>query len=181
MLGHVDAPGASRSLAILALMSAGAEARREAAQTLRQRNARDFAPFLIGLIRDPIRYEVKPVRGPGQRGELVIKDGTTNRKRLYTPLSEPDVTIGPNDRVSIDPSTGLPVVSRLIGNYFNPNQIPLSRSQMLAAMGITAPAERWSALRNADQGGAPGCPEPAARPDPECQCRLILPIRRRPR
>ena len=48
---------------------------------------RDFAPILIGMIRDPIKYEVKPVNGPGKPGELVIKDGTTNLKRLYTPLA----------------------------------------------------------------------------------------------
>jgi len=29
--------------------------------------------LLIGLIRDPIRYEVRPVRGPAMPGELFVE------------------------------------------------------------------------------------------------------------
>ncbi len=68
LLGQVDAPGASRALAFLALMSASAEVRQEAAQILRQRDARDFAPFLIGLIRDPIEYRGEAGSGAGPVG-----------------------------------------------------------------------------------------------------------------
>ncbi len=135
LLGQVDAPGASRALALLALMSVSTEARREAAQTLRNRDARDFAPSLIGLIRDPIRYEAKPAQGLGQSGELVIKDGTTNRKRIYTPLAEPNVPMQPGDTITMG-ADGLPVVSRQIGeglvtmNANNPSQLAWLASMM---------------------------------------------------
>ena len=89
--------------------------RQEAAQLLRRRDARDFAPLLIGLIRDPIRYEVKPVRGPGKAGELVIKDGTTNRQRLYTPLNSPNIPMKPGDSITVG-EDGLPVLSQLTGH-----------------------------------------------------------------
>ena len=85
VLGQIDSPGSSRALALLAVSSKSDEVRGEATQILRQRDPRDFAPLLVGLIRDPIKYEVKKVHGPGKAGELVIKDGTTNRKRIYTP------------------------------------------------------------------------------------------------
>ena len=91
VLGQIDAPGSSRALAMLALSSKSAEVAAEAMQIFAQRDPRDFAPMLIAMIRDPIKYEVKPVNGPGKAGELVIKDGTTNRKRLYTPQSEPQM------------------------------------------------------------------------------------------
>ncbi len=139
-LGQIDAPGSSRALALLAFSSKSPEARGEAMQILRRRDPRDFAPLLIGLIRDPIKYEVKPVNGPGKPGELVIHDGTAKRKRLYTPLQEPNVAVGPNDRVFIDPATGLPVVSHLVGVYVPPNQMAITPSQALAFMGISPPA-----------------------------------------
>ena len=89
LLANVDSPGRSRALAFLTLMSRVPGVRQEAAQLLRRRDARDFAPLLIALIRDPIRYEVKRVQGPGKAGELVIKDGSTNRKRIYSPPPRP--------------------------------------------------------------------------------------------
>jgi hypothetical protein len=119
LLGQIDAPGASQALAMLALMSRSAEARRDAAQMLRRRDAREFAPLLIGMIRDPIKYEVKPVRGPGQPGELVIHDGTTKHKRLYTPPSAPTYVMRPSDYLSTDAS-GLPVITRYLGEYQTP-------------------------------------------------------------
>ncbi len=136
VLGQIDAPGSSQALAMLAASGKSAEVRGEAMQVLRGRDPRDFAPMLIGLIRDPIRYEVKPVNGRGKPGELVIKDGSTNRKRVYTPLSEPDVALQPNDRVSIDPATGLPVVSRMIGFYVPPQPTMLTPA---AIIGVPPP------------------------------------------
>ena len=129
---------ASRALAILALMSRSAEARQEAVQILRNRDARDFAPLLIGMIRDPIKYEVKPVRGPGQTGELVINDGTTNRKRLYTPLAEPNVALRPGDRIIMGPD-GLPVLSRFAGT--NVVALPLNNNTISYAFGMAPPAD----------------------------------------
>ncbi len=114
LLGQIDAPGASRALAMLAISGKSGEVRGQAAQILRQRDPRDFAPILVAMIRDPIKYEVKPVQGPGKAGELVIHEGTVKRERLYTPLSGPNFTMQPGDRIVTGPD-GLPVLDQLVG------------------------------------------------------------------
>ena len=72
-------------LAVLALMSRTAEVRQLATQTLRRRDPRDFAPLLVGLLGDPIQYEVRKVDGPGSQGVLLIKNPEANLRRLYSP------------------------------------------------------------------------------------------------
>jgi hypothetical protein len=69
--------------------------------------------MLIGMILPPIEYQAKPVRGPGQAGELLIKSqgSAPNVKRLYSPPPGPSVTPQPGDRVYLDES-GLPVIAR---------------------------------------------------------------------
>ena len=116
LLGQIDSPGSSRALALLALRSRSAEVRRIATQTLRQRDPRDFAPILIALLRDPIKYEVRRVNGPGSQGQLFIKQKDVNIKRLYSPLSAPYVQMVPGDQIVLDAS-GLPVVIRNLGGY----------------------------------------------------------------
>ena len=80
VLGQIDAPGASQALAMLAVFGGSADVRRIATETLRRRDLREFADLLVGLVRDPIKYEVKPVGGPGSPGELFAEVG-------YTPTS----------------------------------------------------------------------------------------------
>ncbi len=70
--------------------------------------------MLVALIRSPIKYNVRKVGGPGTTGELTIQDGTTNRKRLYSPPPTPSFMMGPNDYLSTDAS-GLPVITRYLG------------------------------------------------------------------
>ncbi|HKI20323.1 MAG TPA: hypothetical protein VKA15_20705, partial [Isosphaeraceae bacterium] len=101
LLGQIDAPGSSRALALLALMSRSAEVRRNATQALRKRDPRDFASVLIALLRDAIKYEVRPVNGPGSRGELLVKSNDGNVKRLYSPLQAPQIPLLPADRFSV--------------------------------------------------------------------------------
>ena len=43
----------------------------------------------IGLIRDPIKYEVKPVGGPGMPGVLFVEGQKANRRRVYAPPPRP--------------------------------------------------------------------------------------------
>jgi hypothetical protein len=119
LLGQIDSPGSSRALALLALLSRSAEVRRNATQVLRQRDPRDFAPILIALFRDPIKFEVRPVNGPGSPGQLLVKRTDVNVKRLYSPLSSPNVSPMPGDQVSLD-ANGLPVVIREVGAYERP-------------------------------------------------------------
>jgi Pretoxin HINT domain len=111
LLGQIDAPSASKGLAFLAVFARSAEARRSAAETLRGRDAREYADLLIALIRDPIKYEVKPVGGPGSPGVLYVEGPKANLQRLYSPPP----TFRPGDTLKIDPS-GLTVVDRPL-NY----------------------------------------------------------------
>jgi hypothetical protein len=116
LLGQIESSGSSRALALLALFSRSTEVRRGAIQVLRRRDPRDFASVLIALFRDPIKYEVRPVSGPGSQGQLVIKQPDVNVKRLYTPISAPNVPQMPNDQIVLD-GNGLPVLIRELGQY----------------------------------------------------------------
>ena len=116
LLGQIDSPGSSRALALLALSTETAEVRGAALQVLRRRDARDFAGVLIALFRDPIKYEVRRVNGPGSQGQLLIKQPDVNVKRLYSPLSGPNVAVLPGDSLSVD-AYGLPVLLRRLGSY----------------------------------------------------------------
>ena len=50
---------------MLAILSHSPEVRQIATQSLRRRDPREFAPLLIAMLRDPVKYEVKKVRWPG--------------------------------------------------------------------------------------------------------------------
>ncbi len=113
ILGQIDNPQASRSLLMLAVFGGSANVRRLAVETLRRRDAREFAGLLIAMIQKPIKYTVKKVGGPGQPGELLIKGqgSTPNLKRVYSPPAAPTVPLQAGDQVVFD-ANGLPVVNR---------------------------------------------------------------------
>ena len=83
---------------------------------------------MIALLRDPIKYDVKAVDGPGSRGELLVKSNTGNVERLYTPLVAPSLPMLPNDSVALD-DNGLPVVVREVGVYTTP-RVPCHATTM---------------------------------------------------
>jgi tetratricopeptide (TPR) repeat protein len=116
VLGQIDSPAASQAIAILAVTSPSAEIRQIATQTLRARDPREFAPLLVGLLRDPIKYDVKDVNGPGAHGELVVKQKEFDVKRRYSPLSAPDIGFMPDDTLALD-ANGLPVIFRYLGQF----------------------------------------------------------------
>ena len=116
LLGQIDSPGSSRALALLALTSRSSEVRRSSTQILRQRDPRDFAAVLIAFFRDPIKYEVKPVNGPGSQGQLVIKQKDVKVKRLYSTASSPNIALFPTDQLALD-ANGLPVLIRELGPF----------------------------------------------------------------
>ena len=111
LLGQIDAPSASRALVALAVWSRSAEVRRVAGETLVRRDPREYADLLIGLIRRPIRFEVKPVAGPGSPGELLVAGEKVDRRRFYIPPPLPAVRLQPGDILDYD-ARGLPVISR---------------------------------------------------------------------
>jgi hypothetical protein len=115
VLGQIDSPGAARALAFLAVFSPDESARRMATETLRHYDPREFAASLVGLVRDPIQYEVKPVGGPGSPGELLVEGKKFDVKRLYAPPVASPAQLGlafeGYDR------NGIPIFSRAIGWY----------------------------------------------------------------
>jgi hypothetical protein len=70
--GQIDAAAASRALALLAVASPSAEVRRRATETHARRDVREFGHLLIALLRTPVKYEVRHVKGPGSPGALFI-------------------------------------------------------------------------------------------------------------
>ncbi|WP_435008480.1 polymorphic toxin-type HINT domain-containing protein [Tundrisphaera lichenicola] len=114
LLGQIDSPSASRAMAALAVFDRSAEVRRVAVETLRWRDPRDFVRLWIGLIRDPIKFQVQPVGGPGSPGSLVIEGPKADLKRVYAPPAMPQFPILPGARLSYD-ANGLPVITETIG------------------------------------------------------------------
>ncbi|MFO0952976.1 MAG: polymorphic toxin-type HINT domain-containing protein [Isosphaeraceae bacterium] len=114
VLGRIDGTEASRALAVLALNAASAEVRRKAAETLRHRDLRDVVGWLIAQFRKPMKYEVRPVGGPGSPGALFVEGERFNVQRLYSPPPMPNIPIFPGEEIEFD-AEGLPVVSRFLG------------------------------------------------------------------
>jgi hypothetical protein len=123
LLGQVDAIPASRMLSLLAVSGRSAEVRRSAAETLRRRDPREFADLLVNLLRDPIKYEVRPVGGPGSPGALFVEGKRLNLQRTYSPPPAPELPLLPGDLVAND-ENGLPVVTRYLG--YHTSHVPLS-------------------------------------------------------
>ncbi len=123
VLGQIDASGSSRALALLAVFSPWADVRNSAAQILRRRDPRDFAELLVSLLRDPIKYKVKYVNGPGSQGELLVEGKDASVKRLYTPLAPP--AIMPGAQVGTD-NSGQLVEKQTLVSYTVP--VPLFSS-----------------------------------------------------
>jgi len=116
LLGQIDAPGSSRAMAMLAIFSNSPEARLRATETLRRRDPRDYAGLLIGLMRDPIKYEVRSVNGPGSTGVLFVEGKEFNVQRRYTPPPMPRIDMLPGDSMALD-NSGFLVLLRPMGSW----------------------------------------------------------------
>jgi Pretoxin HINT domain len=142
VLGQIDDASASRSLVMSAVFSGSADVRRKAVETLRRRDAREFAGLLIAMIQKPIKYTVKRVGGPGRPGELYIygQGSTPNLRRVYAPPAGPSITPLPGDRIEFD-QYGLPVIDRQTGNAVVSTTLPMveaaarQQTQMLMQSG----------------------------------------------
>ena len=88
MLGQIDGPQSSNALASLAVLHPSAELRARATQILTRRDPRDVIGRLIGLVRRPFRYEIRPVNGPGTDGVLFV-DG--ERYNIYREYQDPAI------------------------------------------------------------------------------------------
>jgi hypothetical protein len=114
LLGQIDAPESARVLAVIAVFSPSAESRRMATESLRNRDIRPVVGWLVALIRKPLKYEVRPVNGPGSPGVLFVEGQKFNVQRLYAPPPMPNIPLFAGEPVSYD-QYGLPVVSRMVG------------------------------------------------------------------
>jgi len=119
VLGQIDAAGASRALAVLALSARSAEARRAAAETLKRRDPREFADLLIASILEPIKYEIKAVGGQGKPGSLSVNGKEANLKRIYTPPPVQMPAILPTDQFGFDAAGNAVVYRQVSGTYIN--------------------------------------------------------------
>ncbi|MGC8642738.1 MAG: polymorphic toxin-type HINT domain-containing protein [Isosphaeraceae bacterium] len=115
LLGQIDAPGSARALALLGLFSPSATVRQRCTEILRRRDPREYAGILVAMIRDPIKYKVKQVGGPGSPGAVTIEGKNANIQRRYSPPS-PVYIPAFNDTVFPD-AFGQPVVYHPLGFY----------------------------------------------------------------
>ncbi|SIO13096.1 Pretoxin HINT domain-containing protein [Singulisphaera sp. GP187] len=128
LLGQIDTSRASRDLALLAVFSDSAEVRRSATETLRGRDTREYLASVIALLRKRVKYEVRPVGGPGAPGVLFVAGERFNVQRLYAPPPMPNIPLFPGELVTYDPA-GLPVIQRFLGSTIETKQVSRFESQ----------------------------------------------------
>jgi hypothetical protein len=87
LLGQIPGATSSRTLALLAVFGKSAPVRQAAIGTLRQRDPLEFVDVLIALLRDPLKYEVRPVGVPGSPGALFVEGKRYNVQQVYAPPS----------------------------------------------------------------------------------------------
>lgn len=150
LLGQIDSAGASHTLAVLAVGSRFAEVRRAAAETLVRRDPRDFAGWLADLLRKPVKYEVRPVGGPGSPGELFVEGIQFNVKRLYGPPAGP--TLQPGDQLGFGDS-GLPVATRFLG-FTRTEPMSLEKARSFMGMATASDFKQSSAFVPSHRFGA---------------------------
>jgi hypothetical protein len=94
LLGQIHSADSSRALALLAVWSESPEVRGRATEILRRRDAHDFAPLLVGMLRDPeldpdpilFHFELQPTgwHQVGSPGFLYIEGPRYDVLRSYT-------------------------------------------------------------------------------------------------
>ena len=114
VLGQIVKPLSSRILAMLAVYGKTPDVRRRTTETLRGRPADEFLDLLVGLMKDPYKYEVKPVAGPGSPGVLFVEGEKFNVSRFYAPPAAPNITPQPGDIITYD-AYGMPAIARPVG------------------------------------------------------------------
>jgi hypothetical protein len=85
LLGQIPVPVSSKLLAALAAFGKTGTVRRAATETLKQRDFHDYAFPLISTLRRPLKYQVRPVGGPGAPGVLFVEGGRFNEQMIYEP------------------------------------------------------------------------------------------------
>ncbi len=91
VMGQIDTATSSRALAIMAVMNDDAEVRRAANEILRRRDPREFAGTLVAMLREPTKYQVLPVNGPGSAGVLHVEGERFDVNRMYVAPAPPEL------------------------------------------------------------------------------------------
>ena len=119
-------------------MSPNALVRSDATASLRRRDPREFGPLLIGMFREPVKYKVQAVGGPGSPGVLAIENPNAKVNRAYSPPPPPTVPVMPGDYVTYD-DFGLPVLVRTSTDTQDRREVPGNSIAAAGAMfGINA-------------------------------------------
>jgi hypothetical protein len=126
ILGQINSPVASKVLALLAVYGRTPEVRRRATETLRGRPPEEYLGLLVGLMKDPLRYEVRPVGGPGSPGVLFVEGERFNVRRFYAPPPL-NIPFRPGDTISFD-AFGMPVITHPLGLPLGKRGVPGSKS-----------------------------------------------------
>jgi tetratricopeptide (TPR) repeat protein len=112
MLGQIDGPAASSTLAALAIFCPRTEVRNRAFDRLLSRDLREIMTRLIGLIKKPFKYQVRPVNGPGSTGVLFVEGEKFNVERVYRSMPI-DPSLFPQVAANSRPNTPLMVENQL--------------------------------------------------------------------
>ena len=113
-LSRIEAPAASKVMALVAVYGKSKEIRRGAIEVLRTRKSDEYLELLVGLMADEYKYEVRQVGGPGSPGVLFVEGEKFNVRRFYAPPAAPNILPQPGDIISYD-SVGEPIIIRPIG------------------------------------------------------------------
>ena len=135
VLSRIEAPSASAALAMIAVFSPHAPLRSDAASLLQNRDPREYAGLLAGLIRDEVKYKVKSIDGPGSRGELIVEGPEARVERRYTPAAP--VALMPGDSI-VRGEDGRTMVRRETGRIYSGPE--MTSEQALALAGSSGAA-----------------------------------------
>jgi hypothetical protein len=111
VLKRIDQPVSSKVLALISVYGATVDIRMQAIEILRGRPSGDFLDVLVSLMRDPYKYQVKPVGGPGSPGVLFVEGEKFNVNRFYAPPTAPTITPQAGDIITYD-QYGMPIIYR---------------------------------------------------------------------
>jgi hypothetical protein len=83
VLGQLRCKASARALAALAVLSPYPETRRSATETLRDRDAVDYAVPVVALLQKPLTYRVKTFNNAKQKPELIVSSETMSHQIFY--------------------------------------------------------------------------------------------------
>jgi hypothetical protein len=83
LFDRIDAPQASRELAMMVAAGRSPDVRAAAAEALSRRDPNEAVDPLIDLLRDPLKVTVLPGNGRGVVGQLDVEDEQAIRRKVY--------------------------------------------------------------------------------------------------